>query len=79
MVIISTLPFHVVLIHDYELIYCIFCFQALTEDHARLTEECQQLTQKVERGKARVRALESDAVKHKTQLKVRNTQYVFSS
>lgn len=44
--------------------------EALTEDHARLSEECSNLTQKVERGKARVRALESDAAKHKTQIKV---------
>lgn len=44
--------------------------EALTEDHARLTQEVSQLSQKVERGKARVRALESDAATHKTQLKV---------
>ena len=44
--------------------------KALTEDHARLSQEVTQLSQKVDRGKARVRALESDAATNKNQLKL---------
>lgn len=42
----------------------------LTEDHARLTEEAEQLKNRVNKYKARVRALESDSATHKQQLKV---------
>jgi chromosome segregation ATPase len=56
--------------------------ETLTEDHARslllsdsahsrrLTEECSQLQNRVQKYKARVRALESDAATHKQQLRV---------
>ena len=59
--------------------------ESLTEDHARynvvpeflpdspalsLTEECSQLQNRVQKYKARVRALESDASTHKQQLRV---------
>lgn len=57
--------------------------ESLTEDHARshlssipflifssLNEECTQLQNRVQKYKARVRALETDASTHKQQLKV---------
>lgn len=43
---------------------------AITEDYSRLSEECQQTRQKCEAQKARIRNLESEAAKHKAQMKV---------
>jgi len=44
--------------------------EALTEDHARSVEECHQLKQKTEAQKARIKILENESAKQKSQLKV---------
>eukprot|EP00607_Mallomonas_marina_P010710 CAMPEP_0182421090 /NCGR_PEP_ID=MMETSP1167-20130531/6309_1 /TAXON_ID=2988 /ORGANISM="Mallomonas Sp, Strain CCMP3275" /LENGTH=419 /DNA_ID=CAMNT_0024597867 /DNA_START=12 /DNA_END=1272 /DNA_ORIENTATION=+ len=44
--------------------------EALTEEHSRVLEESQQLKQKLEAQKARIRILENDSSKQKNQIKV---------